>query len=202
MKNLVLLLSVGFGGVILILSLKFIQALLAYRSRPSPFNGEFAVPAKGPDAGVLERRQHTRAPVRLLVTMKTTEGTITAETRDISVGGAFICCAHPLPLREKFPLALTLPHGGSLALFAEVVWSNSNIPHDKIVHRGMGVRFLLVTEDDRRIIGDLVSTQMGPLTPNRTSLRTDITAPCKDLHFISCAICQYFDALSVKVFYI
>jgi len=161
MKNLVLLLGVGFGGVILILSLKFVQSLLAYRSRPSTFTGEFAVPAKGPDPGVHERRQHTRAPVRLPVTMETTEGTITAETRDISVGGAFICCSHPLPLREKFPLVLSLPHGGSLALFAEVVWSNSNIPHERIVHRGMGVRFLLVTEDDRMVLNDLVSGQMG-----------------------------------------
>ncbi|HUT69145.1 MAG TPA: PilZ domain-containing protein [Desulfatiglandales bacterium] len=161
MKNLILLLGVGFGGVILILSLKFIQSLLAYRSRPLPFNGEFAVPAKGVDAANHERRQHTRARIRLPVTIETTEGTITAETRDISVGGAFICCAHPLPLREKFPLALTLPHGGSLALFAEVVWSNTNIPHEQIVNRGMGVRFLLITKADRMILNDLVFDQMG-----------------------------------------
>ena len=157
MKNLVLLLGVGFGGVILILSLKFVQSLLAYRSRPSPFNGEFVLPAKGVGAANQERRQHTRAPIRLPVTIETAEGTLTAETRDISVGGAFICCAHPLLLREKFPLALTLPHGGTLALFAEVVWSNTNIPHEQIVNRGMGVRFLLITEDERKILNDLVS---------------------------------------------
>jgi hypothetical protein len=161
MKNLVLLLCVGFGGVILILSLKFVQSLLAYRSRPSPFNGEFAVPAKGVDAANHERRRHTRALSRLPVTIETAEGTITAETRDISVGGAFICCAQPLQLSEKFPLALSLPHGGTLALFAEVVWSNTSIPQDRIVHRGMGVRFLLITEDERTVLNDLVSGQMG-----------------------------------------
>jgi hypothetical protein len=157
MNNLILLLGVGFGGVILILSLKFIQSLLAYRSRPLPFNGELAVAAKGGDAAVLERRLHTRAPIRLPVSIRTAEGSITAETRDISVGGAFICCTHPLPLREKFPLAIALPHGGSLTLFAEVVWSNTNVPHEQIVHRGMGVRFLLITEHDRMILNDLVS---------------------------------------------
>jgi c-di-GMP-binding flagellar brake protein YcgR len=160
MKNLVLLLSVGFGGVILILSLKFIQSLLAYRSRPSTFTGEFAVPAKRPDPGVHERRQHARAPIRLPVNIETAEGTMTGETRDISVGGAFICCASPLPVKEKLPLALTLPHGGTLALFAEVVWSNVGIPQDRIVHRGMGVRFLLITEDERKILNNLVSSQM------------------------------------------
>ena len=161
MKNLILLLGVGLGGVVLILFLKFVQSLIAYRNRPSPFSHEFSVPVKAAEASRKERRQHARASIQLPVRIETAEGTINAEIRDISVGGAFICCAKPLPLKEKLPLDLTLPHGGSLALFSEVVWSNSNIPHEKIVNRGMRVRFLLITEDERQVLEDLVSTHVG-----------------------------------------
>jgi len=133
---------------------------MAYRSRSSQFNHTFAIPRKVVEIGKEERRQHARAPIRLPVSIETAEGTITAETKDISLGGAFICCANPLPPKEKFPLAITLPHGRSLALFAEVVWSNTNIPHEKIVNRGMGVRFLLITGDERQILDDLVSTHL------------------------------------------
>jgi hypothetical protein len=158
MRHLVLLLGVGFGGFILLLSLKFIQSLLAFRNRSSPFSYDSPIPANGIAATQHERRHYTKAPIRLPVNIITAEGTITAETLDISVGGAFICCASPLPVKEVFPLTITLPHGGTLALFAEVVWSNASTPHDRIVHRGMGVRFLRITDYDRMIFNNLVST--------------------------------------------
>ena len=158
MKHLVLLLGVGFGGFILLLSLKFIQSLLAFRSRSSPFSYDSPIPSNGMAAAQQERRHYTKTPIRLPVNMITAEGIITTETLDISVGGAFICCASPLPVKEVFPLTITLPHGGTLALFAEVVWSNASTPHDRIVHRGMGVRFLRVTDYDRMMLNNLVST--------------------------------------------
>jgi hypothetical protein len=158
MKHLVLLLGVGFGGFILLLSLKFIQSLLAFRSRSSPFSYDSPIPSNGMAAAQQERRHHTKTPIRLPVNIITAEGTITTETLDISVGGAFICCASPLPVKEVFPLTITLPHGGTLALFAEVVWSNASTPNDRIVHRGMGVRFLRVTDYDRMMLNNLVAT--------------------------------------------
>jgi hypothetical protein len=158
MKHLVLLLGVGFGGFILLLSLKFIQSLLAFRSRSSPFSYDSPIPSNGMAAAQQERRHYTKTPIRLPVNIITAEGTINTETLDISVGGAFICCASPLPVKEVFPLTITLPHGGTLALFAEVVWSNASTPHDRIVHRGMGVRFLRVTDYDRMMLNNLVST--------------------------------------------
>jgi hypothetical protein len=158
MKHLVLLLGVGFGGFILLLSLKFIQSLLAFRSRSSPFSYDSPIPSNGMAAAQQERRHYTKTPIRLPVNIITAEGIITTETLDISVGGAFICCASPLPVKEVFPLTITLPHGGTLALFAEVVWSNASTPHDRIVHRGMGVRFLRVTDYDRMMLNNLVAT--------------------------------------------
>jgi uncharacterized protein (TIGR02266 family) len=164
MKNLVLLLGVGLGGIFLILTLKFIQSLIAYRSRGSQFGHEFAILGKAVETRKQERRQHVRAAIQLPVTIETAEGTMNAETRDISVGGAFISCRTPLPPKEKFPLAITLPHGGSLALFAEVVWSNSNVPRENIVNRGMGIRFVHITEDDREILNELVSAPLEATT--------------------------------------
>ena len=160
MKHLVLLLGVGFGGVILILSLKFIHSLLAYRSRPMSSDLEYiAAPAIEP--AKKERRVHARVRISLPVRIQTAQGGIGALTKDLSLGGAFICCQNPLPLNEKFLLSIAIPHGDPLYLDAQVVWSNINVPAEKVVNRGMGVRFLLITEDDRMILNDLVSGQMG-----------------------------------------
>jgi len=157
MKHLILLLGIGFGGFFLLLSLKFIQSLLAFRSRSSSLTYDSPIPANGIPAAQHERRHHAKALIRLPVTIITAKGAITAETRDISVGGAFICCASPLPVKQVFPLTITLPHGGNLALVAEVVWSNASTPHDRIVHRGMGVRFLRITDYDRMMVNNLIS---------------------------------------------
>jgi hypothetical protein len=40
----------------------------------------------------------------------------------------------------------------SLNIKAEVVWSNIYGPDDKINPRGMGVRFLEISDEDRRLI--------------------------------------------------
>ena len=161
MKNLVLLLGVGFGGVILILSLKFIQSLLAYRSRPISSDLEYIAAAPAIEPAKEERRVHARVRISLPVRIQTAQGAIRAVTKDLSLGGAFICCQNPLPLNEKFLLSIAMPHGDSLYLDAEVVWSNTNVPAEKVVNRGMGVRFLLITKADRMILNDLVSAQMG-----------------------------------------
>jgi hypothetical protein len=45
-------------------------------------------------------------------------------------------------------------------LNAEVVWSNANVPEDKIVNRGMGIRFINNSDDDRKCLNDLITSFM------------------------------------------
>ncbi|MGD8255837.1 MAG: PilZ domain-containing protein [Syntrophobacterales bacterium] len=78
-------------------------------------------------------------------------GILHGETRDISPQGAFIRCRKPLNLNEVFDMVVDVPEK-SLNVKAEVVWSNIHGPDDTITPRGMGVRFVQISQEDRRII--------------------------------------------------
>jgi hypothetical protein len=78
-------------------------------------------------------------------------GILHGETKDISPQGAFIRCRKPLNLNEVFDMVVDVPEK-SLNVKAEVVWSNIHGPDDTITPRGMGVRFVQISQEDRRII--------------------------------------------------
>jgi hypothetical protein len=52
----------------------------------------------------------------------------------------------------------------SLHVKAEVVWSNEYGPNDEINPRGMGVRFLKISSQDRKLIAKEVSQQSDDAT--------------------------------------
>ena len=94
----------------------------------------------------VDRRQHPRTDVNWPVTMETPGGTVEARVNNISLNGAFVCCEKPLPVGEVFHLTMIVPDNEPIAATAQVVWSNVNVPDEKVVNRGMGVRFLQRSE--------------------------------------------------------
>ena len=92
-----------------------------------------------------------RPELKWSVSAQTGGGIIHGETKDISPQGAFIRCRNPLNLNEVFDMVVNAP-GKSLNVRAEVVWSNIHGPDDKITPRGMGVRFVNMSSEDRRIL--------------------------------------------------
>jgi len=99
-----------------------------------------------------EKRLHPRVDINLPISMETPEGTIGAEIKNISIGGAFICCKKPLPLGEVFSLTILPPDNEPIAATARVIWSNVNVPEDKVVNRGMGVRFIKMSEKHIQLV--------------------------------------------------
>jgi len=95
-----------------------------------------------------ENRKDTRVDVSWPVEMETSLGTIKAQTRHVSISGAFIACHEPLPLTEQFRITIMLSKDKQISVNAEVVWSNINVPDDKVVNRGMGIRFVNNPKDD------------------------------------------------------
>ena len=67
-----------------------------------------------------------------------------------------MCCARPLRLNEVFHMSINAPEK-SLHVKAEVVWSNIYGPDDEINPRGMGVRFLKISSQDRKFIAKEVN---------------------------------------------
>lgn len=133
--------SMGIGGGIFagLVIFWFINVYLKKRIAADPSNHAAIY---SPLLNGQEKRHHPRADVAFPVALKTARGDFEAALKDISVGGAFVICQNPLPLNQKFQIDIDLKDKNTLLLNAEVVWSNINVPDDKIVNRGMGIRFI------------------------------------------------------------
>ena len=92
-----------------------------------------------------------RVKVKWPVTVKTEEGSMDGVTLDLGTDGAFVSCAKPLRLNEVFDMVITAPDQ-AIEARAEVIWSNIYGPDDEISPRGMGVRFLQISGQDRKAI--------------------------------------------------
>jgi uncharacterized protein (TIGR02266 family) len=98
-------------------------------------------------------QQYLRANMKWPVMIETTERTIEGVTLNMSTNGAFIRCANPLRLNEVVDISISIPNSDrSLKANVEVVWSNIYGPDDETTPRGMGVRFLNISSEDRQII--------------------------------------------------
>ena len=107
-----------------------------------------------------EKRQHPRVAISWPLELEPPYDNLKVQLKDISRGGAFIVCRKPLPLNEKLRLCIKVPQKEELLLNAVVVWSNSNVPQDKVIHRGMGVKFAQNTKKARQRLEDAISNQL------------------------------------------
>jgi uncharacterized protein (TIGR02266 family) len=103
-----------------------------------------------------ENREVSRVDIQCPISMETPDGTIRAEAKNISVGGAFICCEKPLPIGEMFRLTMMGPDKEPVIATAKVAWSNVNVPEDKVINRGMGVRFIKMSDTHIRLVRQLL----------------------------------------------
>ncbi|MGD8989499.1 MAG: PilZ domain-containing protein [Syntrophobacterales bacterium] len=118
-----------------------------------------------------ENRANPRAELKWPVFALTDKGPILGETKNVSTGGAYVCCPEPLRLNEVIDLAINSPEK-SLNVKAEVVWSNIYGPDDKINPRGMGVRFLDISNEDRKFIAQVVNEHCPPEEVDLEELET------------------------------
>jgi hypothetical protein len=145
-----LMTSVAVGGTVFIafILIWFIGAYVKKRIRQGA-DAEAGL-ALEPSVSWEEKRRTPRLAVSWRGTIHLPQSSIPVQLRDVSTGGAFAASANPLPLNERFVLSLELPEIGLLRLNAVVVWSNAGVPADKVVNRGMGIRFVDNDEASRR----------------------------------------------------
>ena len=108
-----------------------------------------------------ERRRDLRAKLEWAVLAKAKGVVIDGVTKDISTSGAYVRCAKPLRLNEVFDMTIKAPNK-RLRAKAEVVWSNIYGPDDEINPRGMGVRFLKISSEDRKEIAKEILQHLEP----------------------------------------
>jgi hypothetical protein len=93
-----------------------------------------------------EKREHPRADIDWSAWTETADGTIDLKVKNISLAGAFLCCKKPFPLEKVFNLTMMGPDNEPMKATAQVVWSNANVPEDKVINRGMGIRFIKMSD--------------------------------------------------------
>ena len=102
-----------------------------------------------------DHREHPRANLKWPVSVQLSGVITEGVTKDISEGGAYVCCANPMGPKEVLDMVINAPNK-PLNVKAEVVWSSMSGLDDEITPRGMGVRFLDIDSEDRRIIAEAV----------------------------------------------
>lgn len=105
----------------------------------------------------MEKRQVPRAKLKWQVVIKNGRGSMNGVTHDLSPNGTYIRCAKPLKLQEVFDIVIEVPNSDRpINANVEVVWSNIYGPDDNINPRGMGVRFITISGEDRKVIAKAV----------------------------------------------
>ena len=167
MESSALINSLGIGAAIFagFILLWFIRMFYKRRMANLQSNQMLAATSK---TSWEEKRKHPRIAISWPGRMETSQDSMAIQLNDISEGGAFVVCAKPLPLTEKFRLTINAPDHDALTLNAEVVWSNANVPQDKVINRGMGVRFIENTDENR---GNLNHVIVSYLKENEEQLR-------------------------------
>lgn len=96
---------------------------------------------------------YPKANLKWSVVIQDGERSIEGVTLTLNPNQAYICCAKPLKLYEVIEMTINIPDSDrSIKARAEVVFSNIYGPDDQISPRGMIVRFLEISSDDRKVI--------------------------------------------------
>ena len=104
-----------------------------------------------------ERRKHPRIPVRWPITIITKKGTVEGESRNITVAGIFVHCLEALHKDEDYQMIIKIPEKESLLVKGRVAWSNFENMDLNASYVGMGFCFIKISEEDRSVLGDMIS---------------------------------------------
>ena len=103
----------------------------------------------------------TRDPERLKLIcpafIENSQGVLKASLRELTPSGAFLTCPNPRPIGQIFQVRLLIEYQSPLTYDAEVLWNNQNVSADKVINRGMRVRFLQLSPDDRKALSDIMN---------------------------------------------
>jgi hypothetical protein len=134
------------GGIVIFLGFVLISVVFYFWKFHSSSDLDYHTSVKSHQKVGEEKREHPRADIDWSAWMENVDGIIELKVRNISLGGAFICCKKPLSIGKFFNLTMMGPGNEPLKATAQVVWSNANVPDEKVINRGMGVRFTQMSD--------------------------------------------------------
>ena len=159
MDNNLILNSISIGGAIFVGLILFWFVSMYLKKRLAPDQSAQGY-TPSPKISWEEKRRHPRIAISWQASIETSDQTDNAQIKDISLGGAFVVCSEPLALNAMFKISIRIPNLEPLRLKAEVVWSNRNMSAERVVNRGMGIRFIENTEKDRRRLNEVLAATL------------------------------------------
>lgn len=108
----------------------------------------------------VERRLHPRILVNWPATLHNVQGSIEGKTKDISADGVFIYLSEKPKFGVNFPILLRPSEEHSISLVGKKIWSRTFNINNRPVF-GMGVKFMLISPEDRQFISTLVKEESG-----------------------------------------
>ncbi|MFC1578576.1 PilZ domain-containing protein [Thermodesulfobacteriota bacterium] len=159
MDNNLILNSISIGGAIFVGLILFWFVSMYLKKRLTPDQSAQGY-TPSPKISWEEKRRHPRIAISWQASIETSDQTDNAQIKDISLGGAFVVCSEPLALNAMFKISIRIPNQAPLRLKAEVVWSNRNMSAERVVNRGMGIRFIDNTEKDRRRLNEVLAATL------------------------------------------
>ena len=107
-----------------------------------------------------EKDQPERIQLKCPAFIDKSKGVMKVGVKELTTNGAFITCPNPFPIGETFPIRILLSDREDQTFNAEVVWNNQNVLEEEVVIRGMKVRFLQLSESDRKVINEIISLHL------------------------------------------
>ena len=107
-----------------------------------------------------ERQNYERKKLICPVLLKKPHGIMKTSLKELTPNGAFLTCPNPPSIGEMFRVKIIMENQEPLKFDAEVLWNNNNVSADKIIHRGMKIRFLQLSNDDRKALNEIISTPL------------------------------------------
>ena len=160
MESKIIVNSIGIGAAVFV-GLIFFWFIFVYLKKRMTSDQSGSAVALSNKIAWEEKRRHPRVAVAWQAAVELSDRREEVQLKDISLGGAFVVCREPLALNDRFKITIIIPDQGPLALNAEVVWSNANIPKEKVVNRGMGIRFIENEEMERRQLQGAIAAAFG-----------------------------------------
>lgn len=108
----------------------------------------------------INRRAHERAPF-LVIEFKGEHSNkvFLAQTENISQGGLFFSSSQSLKIGDRFPIEFVLPDNKTVvSCTSEVVWKK-NYDQSGLASEGIGIRFLDLDPDQKKILGDWIDRE-------------------------------------------
>jgi hypothetical protein len=151
MESKIIVNSIGIGGAVFV-GLIFFWFIFVYLKKRMTSDQSGSAASSLNKIAWEEKRRHPRVAIAWQAAVERSGRREEVQLKDVSLGGAFVLCRRPLALNDRFKITINIPDQGPLALNAEVVWSNANIPREKVVNRGMGIRFIENEEMERQML--------------------------------------------------